>query len=249
MSPHRIACCLLRLALPLLLLGCVAPFAPAQRPSSKDGATTIVFVRHAETTANATGVYRGDTVNQFTTKGVRQVQRLEQALAASDFDVVVVSPILRARNTIRPFLKSKNMTARIWPELAECCHQKRSASDLAKARTIRLKRSGTPIALNKIEKPHFGFSRKEDRLPYDVDGYAEGIALVMKLCDRIRSEFSGSGKQILIVGHSLSGSRMLEILTGSAPEGRIHVKNAAPTVLRETSRGRFEIESLNTLPQ
>jgi hypothetical protein len=56
--------------------------------------------------------------------------------------------------------------------------------------------------------------------------------------DRILKDFSGTGKRILVVGHSIQGGKMIALLTGK----QIALLNAKPVNLVETKPGRFEIK-------
>ena len=52
-------------------------------------------------------------------------------------------------------------------------------------------------------------------------------------------DYSNSGKTILMVGHGLQGSRMLEMLEGKKPVGKVRVANTEIVRLRELPNGRF----------
>ncbi|HUO45255.1 MAG TPA: histidine phosphatase family protein [Acidimicrobiia bacterium] len=59
----------------------------------------IWFVRHAESEANASGVWQGQSESGLTPRGLQQVEALLGRLAGVDFDAIVSSPLGRARET------------------------------------------------------------------------------------------------------------------------------------------------------
>ena len=63
-------------------------------------AVEITLVRHAETTANAGGIWQGRSDSPLTDLGAGQVTRLAKRLATHEpFDLMVTSPLGRARTT------------------------------------------------------------------------------------------------------------------------------------------------------
>lgn len=208
--------------------------------------TQIVFVRHAETVANATGHYTDKTVKEFTRKGKKQVAELTRNLEGLTFDAILVSPIIRCRNTIRPYLESRHLKGYIWPELAECCYQ-RKTSRIVNLNSLR---RGSPVNLERDEQRIFAFRTTDDQRRFDIDTYAEGIAMIKRSCERLRAEFSGTGMRVLVIGHSLSGSRMMEILSGAKPRGHIAVENGELNILEEVKPGIFiKTDKLRNAPE
>lgn len=64
-------------------------------------AVEIVLVRHAQTEANAAGIWQGQADSDFSPAGADQVVRLGKWLSEETFDRVVVSPLGRTRATAR----------------------------------------------------------------------------------------------------------------------------------------------------
>ena len=60
---------------------------------------SIVLVRHGETEWSASGRHTGTTDVALTPQGERQAERAGRALARRSFDVVLTSPLVRARHT------------------------------------------------------------------------------------------------------------------------------------------------------
>lgn len=179
--------------------------------------TDLIFVRHGETVANATGKYNSSTIDTFSKKGQTQVDRLTQnLLAGQGFDVILVSPSPRALNTIAPYLRAKGKQAAVWPLLYECCTTKRPS----KAHATKFG-FGVKIAVpGKIAK-QFTFLPNQNRYP-DPKDYNEGLAQVNMSVAEFRKKYTG--KRVLIVGHSGHGGQFLKALTGKA----IRLENASP---------------------
>lgn len=197
--------------------------------------TEIVFVRHAETVANATGRYNTKTLNSFSQLGEKQVSKLTQRLKQMHFDAIVVSPSDRALKTLAPYLSQTRQTATIWPELYEVCHQVGAARQKPALPQVRF---GSKIDPPSWLAPYYRLRNGGDRY-IDAPTYNDGmrqIALAYKLAMK---DYSNSGKTILMVGHGLQGSRMLEMLEGKKPVGKVRVANTEIVRLRELPNGRF----------
>lgn len=63
--------------------------------------TTICLVRHGETDWNAQGKIQGKTDIPLNTKGVEQATRCGHHLSASNWDLIITSPLQRARTTAK----------------------------------------------------------------------------------------------------------------------------------------------------
>lgn len=66
-------------------------------PQSKK--TEITFVRHGETDANKNGLWQGWTDNELNEKGSGQAEQAAEILKNKKFDVIISSPLKRARKT------------------------------------------------------------------------------------------------------------------------------------------------------
>jgi broad specificity phosphatase PhoE len=73
--------------------------APYQRHDAKE----IVFIRHAESAANAEGAWNGRTDGPLSDRGEASLDPLAQRLAKWEFDLVLSSPLGRAMQTARRF--------------------------------------------------------------------------------------------------------------------------------------------------
>jgi probable phosphoglycerate mutase len=64
---------------------------------------TVTFVRHAESAANAAGIWNGRSDGPLSETGLAQLDSLGKRFSASQFDVVVSSPLGRAQQTAASF--------------------------------------------------------------------------------------------------------------------------------------------------
>lgn len=204
-------------------------------------AGTIYFARHAETVANATNHYNSATVDQLSSKGQSSLSALTEELRSLQIDEVRVSPMHRAMTTVLPYLQAAQRTATIWPELAECCYQRN--------RDVRpsthLPRGGNITVPTGEEQ---WFLVEPGARTYDPANYADGLAQIRLAAERVLAEFGDSGKNVLLVGHSLAGSRLLELLTGRPPQGHLEIINAKVSSLQANVDGSFHLATLNGKP-
>lgn len=200
----------------LLAIAVLAPSKP----------TEIVFVRHGETLANATGRYNSKTIDTFSPLGEKQVAALTGKLVPMLFDAIVVSPSPRALKTLAPYLRATRQRAEIWPELYECCdaHSKKRPSLLANGW-----RFGAKIPLPVEIGPLFSFGASGDRF-LQTNSYDDGLKAIRLTADNLKKRFAG--KTVLVVGHSLHGGRLIELLQGKPMEGKLRPGNTQLIVLR-----------------
>lgn len=175
----------------------------------------IVFVRHAETVANATGRYNSKTIDQFSELGKKQVSALNgQLLGMQRFNQIFVSPSTRALRTIAPYLQAIGAKAIVWPELYECCTGKRPKNAHPEPFSW-----GSKIRIPRDLAGQFVLQKGHDRLPA-VSTYNQGLAQINAAIVRLH-EVTSPGA-ILIIGHSGMGGGFIYALTGK----HVQVKNA-----------------------
>ncbi len=203
-------------------------------------ALDIYFVRHAETVYNRTHIKSRANKRTLSSEGKRQVRALTKKLAGRRFDHILVSPKIRAMKTILPYLRKYHRMAEIWPELEECCWQKRKSG----SPSGRLAQ-GDKIVIPPAMRAYFRFRNSASQRRYAPANYADGLVQVRKCMRLINKRFSRSGKSILIVGHYHAGARLIDILQGRRPRGSIHLSNAKISHLRESGAGIYRIISLN----
>ncbi len=171
------------------------------------GPTDLVFVRHGETVANATGRYNSRTIDTFSEVGKAEVQALtKQLLGQASFDRILVSPSPRVLRTIAPYLTATHRKGIVWPLLYECCTGRRpknaAPSRFAYGETIRIPKD--IAGLFTIEPGH-------NRYPVAPD-YNAGLAQVNASLTEFQARFAGG--RVLLVGHSGHGGQFLHALSG-----------------------------------
>lgn len=81
--------------------------------------TTLYFVRHGESEANAAGRFAGRTDSPLTELGRRQAETVADALASVPFDRVVGSDLSRTRDTATVIARRHGLPVETFPELRE----------------------------------------------------------------------------------------------------------------------------------
>ena len=169
--------------------------------------TDLVFVRHGETVANASGRYNSKTLNAFSEKGQKQVDALTvKLLGQARFDTILVSPSPRALKTIAPYLKATRQRATVWPLLYECCTGRRPKN--AAPTSFKW---GAKIRIDSDIANLFVVLPGQDRYPVASD-YNSGLAQVDVSVNEFREKHLG--QRILLVGHSGHGGQFIHSLTG-----------------------------------
>jgi broad specificity phosphatase PhoE len=207
--------------------------------------TRVVFVRHVQTLANATGDYSANRQSLLTDLGKQQAQELVQKLEPFEFDRIAVSPAERALRTILPYLEATHQKAEIWPTLHECCNQKGEARQLAA--------TGQLLPAGEIQLPQdcaaqFVFPTDSSRYWLKVDTYQDGLEQIRLAKAQIDDYATTAGRTLLVVGHSLMGGRLVELMTKGEIEEKIYLENAKVTILRRNADGTYTLERLNDKP-
>lgn len=216
--------------MPALALAAAFLIAP-QRPME------IVFVRHGETIANATGRYNRNTIDTFSALGEKQVAALTPKLQKMRFDAIVVSPSPRALKTVAPYLRSRPGTrAEVWPELYECCD---AHSKKVKGPTSKEPRYGGQVPLPASIASLFTLVPGKDRYIL-VPSYEDGLRQIEMSARRLRATYGGTGKTVLVVGHSLHGGRLIELLQGKPMTGKTRPGNTQILRFKEAAGGLFK---------
>ena len=79
----------------------------------------LYLTRHGETQYNVLGIYCGSTDIPLNEKGINQAHELAARLENMDFDAVISSPMLRARQTAEAVCSALNMRHKVYDEFAE----------------------------------------------------------------------------------------------------------------------------------
>jgi broad specificity phosphatase PhoE len=168
------------------------------------------------------------------------VKELSDKLEKMHFDAILVSPAQRALNTILPYLQKTNQKAEIWPELAECCWQRKHDSQTAGKLILT-----SQIVLTNEQKSFFTFRDADSMRNYSSSSYADGVAHVQRAEELLRQNYFDSGKTVLIVAHYHSGQVLLADLLGITPDQLPRLQNAKITHLHQGKDGHFTLLTIN----
>ncbi len=81
--------------------------------------TTLYIIRHGETTGNDAGRFQGSTDCGLSERGYAQVERLGERCRDLPFEVLISSPLVRARETASAANRHHGLPMRIDADLAE----------------------------------------------------------------------------------------------------------------------------------
>lgn len=181
----------------------------SSEPESNQG-LTIYYIRHAETIANLNSDTQStEGAEEFSDLGIRQVAELTDFLITENIhpNAIIVSPMWRAQKTIEPFLLETGLTAKIWPELNECCQGGPTGDDIPiqyDGYTFEIEISALNLEFRDSSADHFW---------YPIT-YEDGIYLVKQARDLLIQNFNQSGKTLVIVGHAGAGKTLIGMLLG-----------------------------------
>ena len=195
----------------------------------------IYFVRHGESVGNVDG-YSTEESGNLSQLGLRQAERLAQRLADMQFDAIYSSPLVRAMDTIRPYLKLSGRKAEIWGLLCEGGWQEeRDASAPVRVGPP------PPFEMPAGREDYFDSSGEMAWTPYPGEVYKESIQRIRETRRELLRRHDGAEDVVLLSGHFHSGSRLLEVMLGAEPDGRIYHDNAGLSCLRQEDDGAFSL--------
>lgn len=208
-----------------------------------EGTTKIYLIRHAETVGNSTGNYTPVTEAQFSPRGWEQVAAVPKILAPYTYDYIAVSPTWRTRQTILPYLKEQQRKGTFWPEIEEggCGLGGR----VTPAATLP---KGNPITLTEEERQWFRLRSDGADHRFAPTNDADSTAIYLEGVRLLKERFDGAGKSVLLVSHSCTGGRYLELLLGLEPRGRFSPVNTGLSMVEEQSPGRYDLMLYNSKP-
>ncbi len=208
-----------------------------------EAGTSIFFIRHGETMGNVTGDYSEKNQATFSPRGEQQVALVPEVLSPYAYDYIAVSPTWRTKQTILPYLKAFGGKGVIWPELEEggC-----GLGGLATPASIIPQ--GEPVVIEP-ELSRFFEVRDEDAVfRFAPTDNAESLAIYLQGMRKLKEQFAGTGKSVLLVSHSCTGSRYFELLLGLEPRGRFSPQNTALSRFMEQSNGVYRMVLYNNQP-
>jgi broad specificity phosphatase PhoE len=202
----------------------------------------LFFCRHGQSMGNLTDDYSTPAHDQLSPLGWEQAERLAERLAEHHFDVIYASPLRRARETITPYLDRTGRVAEVWPELVEGCWQAdREAVPPQRANPPR------PFALDEALRDRFVPCSAPVFWAPEGEVYCECLARIEQVAARLRERHAGRPESVLVVGHEYAGGRLLEMLLGIEPQGRLYHTNTGLSRLVEREDGTFTARFLNRL--
>lgn len=210
---------------------------------------TLYYVRHAQVVANTLDPSQVTYENSetLTDLGLLQIGELTTYLKGLNLnpDAVLVSPFRRAQKTIEPYLVAKNISGVIWMELAECCTQTPTGGAIPTQPTFATFRAT-------IEAGNMAFRDPNATKFWQNDTYEAGLLMVTTVKNDILSQFSQSGKTIMVVGHASAGSLLLNIMRGvdvsggtSSPNALYMMNTGVQRLIQDPATGTFKLDGRN----
>jgi len=199
------------------------------------------MVRHGQSIGNLTGDFSTDAHDQLSDLGHRQAEALAEYLSRMEWDALYCSPLKRALQTISPYAEKSNKQVEIWPDLAESCWQEDQHIKEDDS-TAYIPMDWPPF----LKKERFSFRNDKAIQPYYGETYSQGIHRLKNFLEDIRRKHGKKNESILLVSHGYTLSRLVEILMGLKPLGRLDHENTAMTCLEERS-GAFQLRFANRL--
>lgn len=192
----------------------------------------LYLVRHGQSMGNLTGDFSTDAHDQLSELGHRQAQALAIHLQGMEWNAIYCSPLRRALQTIYPYAKMSGRQIEIWPDLAESCWQE--DKDIKEEDSLRYIPAQLPPAL---DKKYFHFKDNHPVQPHYEESYSQGIHRLKQFLRDLKSRHEGKDDRILLISHGYTMSRLVEMILGFHPDGRIDHANTAMTCLREQEEG------------
>ncbi|MFD2045679.1 histidine phosphatase family protein [Ornithinibacillus salinisoli] len=163
--------------------------------------TSICLIRHGETNWNAAGRIQGKTDIPLNEKGIEQAENCGASLHPSDYDVLISSPLKRAKNTAEIINKYLNL-----PILEIKEFQERSFGDA----------EGLTIEERKLRFPDGQYPNQEEREAFSQR--------VMGAIEEVKRRFPD--KRVLVVAHGAVINQILSILSnGEIGSGKTKLMN------------------------
>lgn len=200
----------------------------------------IYLVRHAQSMGNLTGDYSTNLHDTLSPNGNLQAVDLSKRLKDLEFEFIYSSPLRRALDTIKPFLKEHNYQSEIWPELAETCWQD--------DRTIKENDPPQYVEFDNLtdeDKNLFKFRDNQTLHPTGEETYSQGIHRLKESLKLLKMK-NKPGDNVLIVSHAFSISRLIELLINKSPDGIFDFDNTGLSLL-SLEDGEFKIKYVNRL--
>ncbi len=171
----------------------------------------IYFVRHGQSQANIDGVFAGCLLDSpLTKKGIEQAELTADVLKGKTFDLIVSSPLLRAKTTAQRIASKVGYTGEI--KLEALLRERDFGEATGKSWGI-------------------GFEEQID------NGTVEGLETVEQLAERAQQLLDWlravPGKSILAVGHGTAEAMLYTVYTGLPYATFLQIKELGNAEVRE----------------
>ncbi|EDM27300.1 phosphoglycerate mutase [Lentisphaera araneosa HTCC2155] len=164
------------------------------------------LIRHAKTRANANGFLSCETEEPLNQEGFQQASLLAKYIATIQFDKIWCSPLLRAIQTLAPFIESARFTPEYWPLL---CEGQLNFNALAP-----------------ISTPEFS---KESNLPKASESVGSFRGRVSEFLSMIANE--NTDKIVICITHGHFIREALNLFLGASNYTRFPVGNCSDTLI------------------
>ena len=167
--------------------------------------TTLYIIRHGETAGNDAGRFQGSTDCELNERGYAQAERLGERCRDLPFEVLISSPLVRARETASAANRYHGLPLRIDADLAEmhCGDWEGKSWEELRAEYVE------EMALWR-EKPWLFRSPGGETMQQVYDRVSRALT---RICDAYR------GKTIAVVSHGCAIRNGLSFCSGKGIEG------------------------------
>lgn len=182
--------------------------------------TTICFVRHGETDWNVQGKLQGKTDIPLNNNGIAQAEESATFLMNESWDLVIASPLKRAKNTAEIINEKLNL-----PLILNDAFMERSFGDA----------EGMLLTERMAAYPNHDYPNQEARESFENR--------LIKGMTEIANEYQD--KRVLLVAHGAVINAILSVISeGEIGSGKTSLHNACRSTLTFDSR-KWTIESYN----
>ena len=188
---------------------------------------------------NATGDYSVATHDSLSPAGREQAVSLARSLAGHQFDLLLVSPLQRALETLAPYLRDSRQRATIWPEAAECCWQDQREPPTESWRA-------QPATLPPDLATHFSWKHGHAARPAEDESFGEGLRRVQATLEGLQALARAGAGSVLLLTHGHFIRECLNLVLSTRRRTRFPHANCAMTSVVLGRPGSLEF--CNRLP-
>ena len=142
----------------------------------------LLFIRHGETEWNVLKKIQGQVDTNLNENGIKQAEELKDKLASENVDVILTSPLIRAKKTAEIIKGNRNIEIIVIPNLIE-----RDFGELE--------------GISYDEFDYDGFWSYKKNLTFEgAENIKDFFRRIYKTIDKIKQEYEN--KRILIVAHA-----------------------------------------------